>query len=923
MATISLSPPALIVEQLFARRPAGANRPLLAYIFGPMAKLTRYSKADEKEAGYLGQYISNAATVEGEAQTLYPWPGIPTGGVIDHDFTKLFVEKGLLRYHHDTSGAALRVKSNVISSSTHVYGATASAVSNVIDGGARSGDLVFISGGGGSAETFELATYVIGTDGADVAAAVSPAAAVSTNKPTASASAGVTNGGSNTDNLTASATGTSYNGAATGNTNETYTVTVTTPGAGTTAKLSVASLSGTDDVASVTTTALGAPVAIGTRGLTMTFVTDQDTVFAAGDTWTVVVQQLVSTPTLGITGTYSSRQNRTYIVEVVTGGLLAGSGVFVAVSSQDGTDSLPPVALATGALSLGSYGLTLTFSAATDLVKGDKWTINVAGISTGPLKRLILADDLPADVPLNNASETLQVSIFRPYNGEVSRQGVDSGLFNYTGEATQLRVKAGISIKLPTLTLSGTPIDADLISEDAFGDANKLYVQYRAWYPASTDLIAITTDTDLDYSLDGPNDSDNPLMYAVSLARLGAVGETIFCFNTGDPSVGAGWTAALVAGSRSDSVYGYVPLTQDADTLTECAASVSASNRSSYNSYRVLWTSSVLTTSKAVVADSTTDDEAYPLAIVEDNPDATGTQYTQLRLTSGNADLLSLGVRAGDEIRYFYSLDAWNNESYMSRTVGSVKSATTVIATQSFGAQEVVAHRVEIHRKVTGSELRDVYAAEASQWASDLVRHVISPEVLIGGNALPAYFLTPILAGMRSYYAPQQPLSTMQIPGVLGVNGLESLSSDDLDILAGAGAFICNYDYRTRSVRIRHGITTGETDILAKREESMVSARHGALFQINTRLAIYAGQVNLGDDTGGIDVLSEQIRSELESLNKSLQAQGSTPELGGLIRSLVVKRIYASPTVQDELVIEGELELGRPGNRIRFNVLIR
>lgn len=918
----TLQPPQLVVRQNFAARPAGTVRPLQPFIFGPLADLIRFDESDEKGRGYLGYYDADPSVVEGVAQTLYPWPSLPVGNAVDTDYTRLFVENGLFKYFSDVSQtAAINVARNKVRSPTKIFRTNGLSVSNVIDAGVAVGDRVVVSGVNQSAEPFTLASYVIDVEGDTVASTVAVPVPASSNRQNQAASANAVADPSNGGTLAIAASAANYNGLATGHLNEVYTVEVIVGGGAGTARVSVTSASGTDNVASLTTVPLGDPLQLTDRGASVIFTAGPGSTFVVGDKWTVTVAQAYTATSATVSGTYTGTRDRVYIVEITQGGELGSDNIGVYVSSQDGTDTLATQSIAAAAAALGSYGLTINLVAADGIAKGDKFTVVATAATEGDMKTLVLAHELPNDVATDDSAD-LEISLYKMYSREIPNKSHISGLFNFTPESTQIRVRGDLQISLPEVTLNSVMIPMELSTVPELPGTGKLYVTMRSWYPTSSDIFSITSLADLDAALPGPTHPDNPLKYAISLARAGAVGETVHGFNVGNPDVGQNWSDALTAADRSDVTYGYVPLTHDKDILLETFSAVSAANSETQNSYRVMWSSSAHMVGGAIVDATKTSDEEIALAVVEDNSAATGTQYTQLRITSGNADLNELGVRVGDTIRYLYTVDAWGDEQYVTRTISEVRSATTVVLSEPFSAAEIIPKRVEFHRTYQSGELRDAYSAEASQWGSDLVRHVIAPVVHVGSHQLPAYFITPVLAGMRAYFASQQPLSTMQIPGILRISGLEILGVDDLNRMAGSGCFICMYNYRDSSVRIRHAITTGDTDILARREESMVSARHTALFQINARLAIYAGRGNLGEDDQ-FDIFSEQIFSELQSVKKALQTQDFTPELGGVIRDLIITDIRPSETQADELIVEGELVLGRPSNRITFNVLVR
>jgi hypothetical protein len=633
------------------------------------------------------------------------------------------------------------------------------------------------------------------------------------------------------------------------------------------------------------------------------------------------VVQEIAAATASVTGTYTGKFDRTYIAEVITGGVLGTDPVQVAVSSQDGTDSVALQTTTGDEFSLGSYGLTLTLaSTSDDLVKGDKFVIGAKAAGEGAQRTLVLAHNLPSNVA-TDATADLTISLYKQYDMEVPRKSYVAGQYNWTAEATQIRVRGDIELKRSDVTLSGSQIAMEMASPSEVTGVNRLYVEMRSWYPRSSDIFSISSDSDLDVALQGPTHPDNPLKYAISLARISAVGETIHGYNVGDDSDIDNWTAGFTAAGRSEATYGYVPVTQDVNVLLAAQSAVSTANASNRNMYRVLWASAPQATGGVVLDATTTSDETQALATVGDDATATGTQYTLFEITSGNADLVDLAVRPGDKVRFLFTVDAWGDETYVEKTIADVRSAVSFTVTEAFSSDEVVPRRVEIHRTYQEGELRDYYANQAAQYGSDLVRCVIAPTVHIGSYELGAHFLTPILAGMRASQPAQQPLSTYTIPGVARISGFESLGEDSLNRIAGSGGYICYFRFQDSSVRIRHAVTTGDTDVLAKREESMVSARHAALFVINSRLAVYAGRSNLGDADSEA-ILEEQIRSELKSIERTLQDTDFEPNIGGLIVDLEISDIGPSGTQADEMIINGSLGLGRPNNRVTFNVSI-
>jgi len=912
-----LVPPQLVINQRFAGRPVSTARRTRALLFGPLAQVVRYSESAEKDLGLLGNFDPTAV-----GETVYSWPNLISGNILDKSFVKLYVDSGLFRYFQDNSGTAvLQSQRNLVRLPGKIVASNGFGTASFIDGGVARGDAVHITGVDQTSAPFELLTYVIGSSGDLIAS--------TTGLPVAAASNIAAQAASNSENavlatqLNIAADETAYIGDIAGYPNETYTIRCVVGGAPGVAILSVTSASNTDNNASLTSVALGSALALTTRGGAVTFSANGAvTTFTAGQTWTVSMSQAVSARNLVVSGTYAGTANRTYIVEVTRGGDVASGTAQVRVSSQDGTDSGAIQLISSlGDFTLGSFGLAGNFAPANRLVRGDKWTVAVTASAEGTKRTLILADELPNNVALN-ASAALNLTFYRKKSVEISAESTSVGVFNYIAEPTQIRVSSSVVMTFADLTLAGNPINASLWASTVRPDYSKLYVTYRAWYPSGTAVTEINSRTDLGDALPGPSDVVNPLKEAARLTRLTCGGESVFVYIIGDPSDKQNWEDAFERAGQSQAVYSYVPLTTDKDILISAAAATATANDPSRSSYRVLWASCAREDGAAVLDATKTSDSQIALAVCEDNALASGTQWTQVRLLGTNADLQTLGIRVGDYLRYGYEIDAWGKEVYQQRKITEVRSAKTVIVdSQLF--QETVGRRVEIHRVFNAAELSQHYGDQAAAYAADTTRFVLAPDITVGGQVLPGYYAAAMVAGLRSNLLPQAPLSTQVVPGISAVGGLGILTVNDLNILAARGCMIISYDQLDQVVKVRHGVTTGDTTILAKREESMVTARHVALFAIADRLRPYAGRINISDDSDAMEVLKSQLRADLNSVRDSLRNQGNTAELGGLIVDLIITSIQPSALQADELEIEGELVLGRPGNSIKFNCTVR
>lgn len=243
-----------------------------------------------------------------------------------------------------------------------------------------------------------------------------------------------------------------------GNAVDTYTVTVNLAGATGVAKIGWTSSLG-DDSATDVAIPFGSPVAIGTKGLKMTFTAGGDTTLHLGDTWAVAITAL-STARFNVTtqsgvdaevgqyfpgfgyafpvgafgilgtftdggsgnlttgaawtiaatkavdavvatagGTFAGPKDLTYIIEVSQGGLWGEAEIFVTSSHTDASGPTVVAAPATTVL-IGNYQTTISFAANSQngLVKGDKWTMPCSASKNGGYKYLVLDKNLPTTI---------------------------------------------------------------------------------------------------------------------------------------------------------------------------------------------------------------------------------------------------------------------------------------------------------------------------------------------------------------------------------------------------------------------------------------------------------------------------------------------------------------------------------------------
>lgn len=972
--------PQVLVFQEFSIVSNEITAPLRAHISGPNAMLHRFSVPDEKALINVGPYGR-------DADAAYPWPDRNAGSLVDEESVKLFVENALLLYFEDLIGdtsngrgtvTPVAGRTNWIRSSSVQFKANGvqyprSGLLN--DRDVRVGDRVYVRGVhdvGDDCDEFELWTYVEGF-AADVGTAtIFGCSQDINNQDSTYAGTTIQQTAGKTNCITAAADGSNYNGLADGYVTEKYTIEVIKSSVSgcQAARLRVTSDSGTDNVAEVQPEDLGTPTPIGTRGLEVTF--DSTTGFCedsassegiesdeltVGQTWEVTVTQDFEKVCCEEGDTYTGPDNDTYIIEVTKGGKWAELPE-ITVTTTKGLDSSGPTTVLGSGIEypVGSYGLTIKFidcfgsdslsagsegesfggdSSLAGLRKGDKFYISVASGQNGPIRTLILRDDLPTE--LQDASD-LDLRLFIEKDIEVTENRLSHPpLVNYEMEATQLVVKAGITAYDATWTDNGVELPLVLWDGMAQSTTNPrafgtLYIEYREWLSELTDQVNFINDVaDLD-EIPGQLDEDNPLKWGVYRALQNSNGTRVAYTAVVDPNSLDSWQNVLERTDGRDDIYNFVPLTYDREVQNLFQAHVESESSPESGNWKGMFVNLKGKTEKMVVGQSDADAQALNptstngevvLAKLADDPEATDIQYTRLSVPAGNAGFITYGVRPGDIVRFLFSIDAFGETTYREFTVDSVLSESTLLLLKGHSDPISVPQKVEIWHTMNKNEIVEDLKDQAQSFADRRVVAVWPDIVGTGGNAQSGFFLAAALAGLASGVVPHQGLTNVEIGGFddLAARTKNYFSDSQLDDLASGGVWIATED-RDGTPHTRHALTTDTLD-LNRREEMIRRNVDSISYLFLRRLRPYIGRTNATPS------MLRKLRTEVNLIIRFLKTNGFTAELGSqLIDGRIAKDdqgnelLYIHPLAADRVVIVLDLTVPAPLNNIELHLVI-
>lgn len=445
--------PQVLVFQEFRIVPTEITEPLRAHIAGPHAVLHRYTNTDEKKHTRLGTYNRLADTCYPWPQRQ---PGsvvdLPYVKVHIDDAMLQYYAHNL--GESDTTVTAVPGKMNWIQSSTLSFKSNGAAYPRsgvFLDRDVQLGDVVqlrSVSADNDCEETV-LETYVTGFASDLVPSRILPATADVNNQDsytaqalngvdvTVSQIAGVDNSVAVTVLTSADEDANDYDGLAAGYVEEEYVVEVVKSSVAgcAAARLRVTSASGTDDQAEIQPNDFDdadGVTFIGTRGLSVRFTTANLDQFVVGQKWKFDINQTYEKVRavsdadgvnatdasvngvmgdLDILGAYAGAKNDTYVIECTKGGVWADLPE-ITVRTVKGLDFSGPTEVAGDgvggnsiSVNIGTNGVKVKFKSFTDgqeddyavpgLRKGDKWYITVNSSKAGPVRKLILRDDLP------------------------------------------------------------------------------------------------------------------------------------------------------------------------------------------------------------------------------------------------------------------------------------------------------------------------------------------------------------------------------------------------------------------------------------------------------------------------------------------------------------------------------------------------
>lgn len=932
--------PQVLVFQEFTTQPSAIAEPQNVVIVGEQFDLLRYS--DEKAE------IKVADVYDPLSEQCFAWPGRQAGGVVDFSYTKVFFDDALLRYFYDPAGEASIIRHtgtsrNRIRAESKIW-QTANGFSRSTEllRNVKIGDAIRIRSSACGSPVVLWST-IVGLIADTLAAIVEAATADAANQ--AALVAGTSNSqtaGSINDVGISSEDGSLYDGLDEGNPSETYTVEVVNGSVGgdaTTALLRVTSASGNDDVSEVTPSAFGAATPVGSRGLTATFINttgssssggspvDPDD-FLVGQKWVVTVQQTFTPPVAASGGTYGGGTNTSYIVTVSRGGKFVSSvKPQITISTTTGVDlSGPTTVPASGsAVVVGTQGVTVSFTGA-GLNKGDRYIIEVSAATAGPIRTLVLANNLPEGLRgvcggSSSSSSSggglgpdLEVTLYIKKDIEVTENRTGfAPLINWVQSETEICIQGSIVAYDAEWASGGTLVALPV-------DNGVIYVQHRDRVVANCSVVGTISDIGAVADTLGTIDPDNPLAFGVFKALTNAAGSGVRYLGvcSSSPLTLENWLEALeILGGRED-VYSLVPLTQDLAVLQAFQAHIEAQSTPDAGRWRIGWfnmaaepVAAIYATSQAVGALPTDP----VLATIDDDPDTSGTQYTLVEAVGEK--FVTAGVRAGDTLRALYTGDGFGNQTYTEFVIDAVINEEGLRLVSGPSADVSVPSKIEIHRTLTRTELASDLATNPGLFSSRRIYLVWPDQVGNDGETFAGFYLCAALAGLRSSVLPHQGLTNVEIKGFDDLSRTtEFLSVAQQNTMAASGYWIVTQDPNDGQIFTRHQLSTGDQSNINTKEQNITTNVDNMSRGFLLTLKPFIGLGNVTPTM--ITILKGEIVGKIEEYKNTILVN----RLGPQLISAEILELGIHPTLADRIVARISIDPPEPFNNLDLHLIV-
>ena len=313
---------------------------------------------------------------------------------------------------------------------------------------------------------------------------------------------------------------------------------------------------------------------------------------------------------------------------------------------------------------------------------------------------------------------------------------------------------------------------------------------------------------------------------------------------------------------------------------------------------------------------ATTTDGGEALAVFEDDPETSGTQYTICRVPAANSGFITNAVRPGDIIRGIYTGDGFGNFTYSEFVVDEVQSENQIRVSVGPNAPQSVPAKIEVWRNLSAGEEAAEVGRNAGMWNDRRIRATWPDQIESSGTIQEGYHLNAALAGLASGVLPHQGLTHVELAGFSSTQRTnDKFNKPQLDAMAVAGVWIVQQQL-TGEIYTRHALTTGDYEDINQREEMLTRNVDSISYRFKDYFEPFIGVTNV------TSTMLEVILGGMDKLIRTLQNERVTVSIGGQLIDATVDRFFVSEIFRDRYVAYISLNVPYALNNIELHLVV-
>jgi hypothetical protein len=441
--------------------------------------------------------------------------------------------------------------------------------------------------------------------------------------------------------------------------------------------------------------------------------------------------------------------------------------------------------------------------------------------------------------------------------------------------------------------------------------AATIFLPHTYMLTAQAGIMRSLSDPDSVAAILGKVVPNSQLAYGVDKALKNAGGQTVYFASIVSDDL-TGYEIALGDLEGVTEAYMIVPMSNDPAVLDAVNAHVQAeSSATQQNECRTFVATDLPLT--IVTYDKQPNGNNW-LGYVAIAPGTNPAQYS--RLTVPGANFIEDGVRAGDQLRTNFGVDASGAISYQTALVNSVIDAENIVLANGGFSDAVGAvgdlRQIQIVRVLTQDERAALEATKSNAFNNVRVHNVFADFQ----HSVPDYYVAAAVAGLASSVAPHQPITNYTVIGFSDATGSQKrFTPTQLNTMAAGGTLIVTQARAGGQVYVRHQLTTDNTDDNSS-ELSIQRNADSLCRYFRDLIKVFVGTYNISDNF--LILLDVMLRHNLNQIQNTIVTQSAGPQITS----------WSNLVVSQDDVVKTEVDMSvdcvgpKPANQLKLKLRV-